>query len=126
MIIDLREQGRTIVLSTHQMNQVEELCDRIIMIDHGRAVLYGDLAQIKAKYRSNTIIVESEDDLGSVGGVAEQRAGKGYVELVLDGTTTPRQVLEQMVGRGLRINRFEIAIPSLNEIFLKVVGENHE
>jgi ABC-2 type transport system ATP-binding protein len=126
MIIDLREQGKTIVLSTHQMNQVEELCDRIIMIDHGRAVLYGDLAQIKAKYRSNTIIVESEDDLGSVGGVAEQRAGKGYVELVLDGTTTPRQVLEQMVGRGLRINRFEIAIPSLNEIFLKVVGENHE
>jgi ABC-2 type transport system ATP-binding protein len=126
MIIDLREQGKTIVLSTHQMNQVEELCDRIFMIDHGRAVLYGDLAEIKSRYRSNTIIVESEDDLGPVGGVAEQRAGKGYVELVLDGTTSPRQVLEQLVGRGLRINRFEIAIPSLNEIFLKVVGKNHE
>jgi ABC-2 type transport system ATP-binding protein len=126
MIIDLREQGKTIVLSTHQMNQVEELCDRIFMIDHGRAVLCGALAEIKSRYRSNTIIVESEDDLGPVGGVAEQRAGKGYVELVLDGTTSPRQVLEQLVGRGLRINRFEIAIPSLNEIFLKVVGKNHE
>jgi ABC-2 type transport system ATP-binding protein len=126
MIIDLREQGKTIVLSTHQMNQVEEMCDRIFMINHGREVLYGDLAEIKSKYRGNTIILESDDDLGPVVGVAEQRAGKDYLELVLDGTSTPRQVLEQLVGRGLSINRFEIATPSLNEIFLKVVGENHE
>jgi ABC-2 type transport system ATP-binding protein len=126
MIIDLREQGKTIVLSTHQMNQVEEMCDRIFMINHGREVLYGDLAEIKSKYRGNTTILESDDDLGPVVGVAEQRAGKDYLELVLDGTSTPRQVLEQLVGRGLSINRFEIATPSLNEIFLKVVGENHE
>jgi ABC-2 type transport system ATP-binding protein len=126
MIIDLREQGKTIVLSTHQMNQVEEMCDRIFMINHGREVLYGDLAEIKSKYRGNTIILESDDDLGPVVGVAEQRAGRDYLELVLDGTSTPRQVLEQLVGRGLSINRFEIATPSLNEIFLKVVGENHE
>jgi ABC-2 type transport system ATP-binding protein len=126
MIINLREQGKTIVLSTHQMNQVEEMCDRILMINHGREVLYGDLAEIKSKYRGNTIILESDDDLGPVVGVAEQRAGKEYVELVLDGTSTPRQILEQLVGRGLSINRFEIATPSLNDIFLKVVGENHE
>jgi ABC-2 type transport system ATP-binding protein len=126
MIIDLREQGKTIVLSTHQMNQVEEMCDRIFMINHGREVLYGDLAEIESKYRGNTIILESDDDLGPVVGVAEQRAGRDYLELVLDGTSTPRQVLEQLVGRGLSINRFEIATPSLNEIFLKVVGENHE
>jgi ABC-2 type transport system ATP-binding protein len=125
MVLGLRRRGKTIVLSTHQMNQVEELCDRVLMIDHGRAVLHGDLAEIRSEYRSNTIIVESEDDLGPIRGVAEQRASHGYVELVLDGTTTPRQVLEQLVGRGLAINRFEIATPSLNEIFLKVVGENH-
>jgi ABC-2 type transport system ATP-binding protein len=126
MVMDLRQEGKTVVLSTHQMNQVEELCDHIFMIDHGRAVLYGDLAQIKSKYRSNMIIVESEDDLGPIRGVVEQRAAKGHIELVLDGSTTPKEVLAQLVDRGLSINRFEIATPSLNEIFLKVVGENHE
>jgi ABC-2 type transport system ATP-binding protein len=126
MIIDLREQGKTIVLSTHQMNQVEEMCDRIFMINHGREVLYGDLAEIRSMYRGNMVIVESDDDLGPVAGVAEKRTRKDYVELVLDGTSTPKQVLEQLVGRGLSINRFEIAAPSLNEIFLKLAGENHE
>jgi ABC-2 type transport system ATP-binding protein len=126
MVIDLRHEGKTIVLSTHQMNQVEELCDRIFMIDHGRAVLYGDLAEIRSKYRGNRIIVECGDDLGPLQGVAHQRPAKGHVELDLDGTTTPREVLEQLVRRGLQINCFEVATPSLNEIFLKVVGENHE
>jgi ABC-2 type transport system ATP-binding protein len=126
MIINLREQGKAIVLSTHQMNQVEEMCDRIFMINHGREVLSGHLAEVKSKYRGNTIILASDDALGPVAGVVEQRARKNYVELVLDGTSTPRQVLKELVGRGLSINRFEIATPSLNEIFLKVVGENHE
>jgi ABC-2 type transport system ATP-binding protein len=126
MIIKLREQGKTIVLSTHQMNQVEEMCDRIFMINHGREVLYGDLAEIKSKHRGNAIILQSDDALGPVPGVAEQRARKDHVELVLDGTSTPGQVLKELVARGLSIDRFEIATPSLNEIFLKVVGQNHE
>ena len=126
MVIDLQQQGKTIVLSTHQMNQVEELCDRISMIDHGRSVLYGNLTEIRSKYRKNTVIVETEDDLGPLDGVAGQHAGNGYVELILDGSTTPMQVLEDLVKRGKQINRFEIPTPSLNEIFLKVVGESHE
>jgi ABC-2 type transport system ATP-binding protein len=126
MITDLREQGKTIVLSTHQMNQVEEMCDRIFMINHGREVLYGDLAEIKSKYRGNTIILESDDALGPVVGVVEQRVRKDSVELVLDGTSTPGRVLKELMARGLSINRFEVATPSLNEIFLKVVGETHE
>jgi ABC-2 type transport system ATP-binding protein len=126
MIIKLREQGKTIVLSTHQMNQVEEMCDRIFMINHGREVLYGDLAEIKSRHRGNAIILQSDDALGPVPGVAEQRARKDHVELVLDGTSTPGQVLKELVARGLSIDRFEIATPSLNEIFLKVVGQNHE
>jgi ABC-2 type transport system ATP-binding protein len=126
LVLDLRKRGRTIMLSTHQMNQVEELCDRILMIDHGRGVLYGDLAEIKSKYRSNTVIVEASRELGQVAGVSEQRPRKGYVELVLDGHTTPEQVLERLVSAGIPISRFEIATPSLNEIFLEVVGKNHE
>ena len=60
LIIDLRNQGKAIVLSTHQMNQVEELCDRILMIDNGRNVLYGNPAEIKSKFRSNSVILDFE------------------------------------------------------------------
>jgi ABC-2 type transport system ATP-binding protein len=126
MFADLRNQGKAIILSTHQMNQVEELCDRILMINDGRAVLYGNLAEIKSKYRSNSVLLECEGELGQVPGVVEKHTHKGYVELVLDGNTTPQQVLERFVSTGIVINRFEVATPPLNEIFLKVVGKTHE
>jgi ABC-2 type transport system ATP-binding protein len=126
MLFNLRNQGKALILSTHQMNEIEELCDRILMINHGHSVLYGNLTEIKSKYRSNSVLLEFEGELGEVPGVREKRAHKGYVELVLDGDTTPQQVLERLVGRGIAVNRFEIATPPLNEIFLKVVGKDHE
>ena len=126
MFIDLRNQGKAVILSTHQMNQVEELCDRILMIDNGRSVLQGNLTEIKSKYRSNSVIIDSEGELGQMPGVTEKRTHKGYVELILDRNTTPKQVLERLVSTGIVVNRFEVATPSLNEIFLKVAGKNHE
>jgi len=126
MLLGLRNQGKALILSTHQMNEIEELCDRILMIDHGRSVLYGDLAEIKARYRTNSVLLESKGEPGEVPGVTEIRAHKGYVELVLDENTTPQQVLERLVSRGTVISRFEVATPPLNEIFLKVVGKAHE
>ena len=126
MVADLRNQGKAMILSTHQMNEVEELCDRILMINHGRSVLYGKLPEIQSKYRSNSVLLEFEGKLEEVPGVTEKRAHKGYVELVLDRNTIPKQVLERLVSTGIVINRFEVATPSLNEIFLKVAGKNHE
>ena len=58
--------------------------------------------------------------------LAEKRPHRGYLELILDRDTTPKQVLERLVGMGIVINRFEVATPSLNEIFLRVAGRNHE
>jgi ABC-2 type transport system ATP-binding protein len=126
MFIDLRNQGKAVILSTHQMNQVEELCDRILMVNNGRAVLYGGLAEIKSRYQNNAVILDFKGELGEIPGVAEKRIHKGYVELVLDGKTTPQQLLERLVSRGIVINRFEIATPPLNQIFLEVVGKSHE
>ena len=126
MFVDLRNQGKAVILSTHRMNEVEELCDRILMINDGRAVLYGHLAEIKSRYRSSSVLLDFEGELGEVQGVTDKRTHKGYVELVLDGNTTPGQILERLVSTGIVINRFEVATPSLNEIFLKVVGKNHE
>lgn len=123
MIGDMREQGKAVILSTHNMNDVEELCDRVLMLDHGSAVLYGSLPEIKARYRGNSVLLNAEGDLR---GVSERRAHKDDVELVLDGTTTPQDLLDRLVARKLTIKHFEVATPSLNEIFLRVVEEHHE
>jgi len=125
MFADLRNQGKAVILSTHRMNEVEELCDRILMINNGCSVLDGNLTEIKSRDRKNSVILDFEGELGEVPGVTEKRTHKGCVELVLDGNTTPQQILERLVSTGIVINRFEIATPPLNEIFLKVVGKNH-
>lgn len=126
LLLELRGRGKAIILSTHQMSQVEELCDRILMIDHGRAVLYGDLLEIKARYRSNSVRLEYTGELGDLPGVTGRRDYKGYTELTLDGSTTPQQLLERLLSRGVKISRFEIATPPLNEIFIEVAGRGHE
>jgi ABC-2 type transport system ATP-binding protein len=58
--------------------------------------------------------------------IVDRRVHKGYVELVLDQSSTPKQVLDSLVSSGITINRFEVATPTLNEIFLEVAGKNHE
>jgi len=123
MLADLRNQGKAVILSTHQMNQVEELCDRILMINNGQGILYGDLREIKARYRGNSVLLDFKGELGEIPGVVEKRQHKGYTELMLDGKTTPQQVLAHLISHGMVINRFEVATPSLNEIFLKEVGK---
>jgi len=123
ILADLRDQGKAVILSTHQMSQVEELCDRILMINNGKSVLYGNLSEIKARYRGNSVRLDFKGELGEIPGVTARRPHKGYTELLLDGETTPQQVLAHLVSRGLAINRFEVATPSLNEIFLKEAGK---
>jgi ABC-2 type transport system ATP-binding protein len=122
MLLDLKKQGKAIILSTHQMNQVEELCDRILMVNKGSAVLYGDLGEIKSRYKGNSILLDYEGELGEITGVTEKRTHKDHVELILDGKTAPQDILKQLMNRGIVINRFEAATPSLHEIFLKEVG----
>jgi ABC-2 type transport system ATP-binding protein len=123
IILELKSQGKAIILSTHRMNEVEELCDRILMIDKGRNVLYGELAEIKTKYRNNSVFVDFEGDLGELDGVIGRKAYGRYVELFLDEATPPQKILQQLVSRDGNINRFEVSTPSLNEIFLQIVGE---
>jgi ABC-2 type transport system ATP-binding protein len=123
---DLKNQGKAVILSTHQMNQVEELCDRILMINKGKAVLYGDLAEIKSRYQNNAVLLNFKGEPGEIPGVTERHSHRDYVELILDGTKTPQQVLEFFIGRGIVVNRFEIATPPLHDIFLDVVGKSRE
>lgn len=124
IIAQLRDEGKAVILSTHQMNQVEELCDRVLMINHGREVLYGDLMDIKGGFKKHAVLVDVEGTIDTLKGVIGQKKVKGLVELELSPETTPQNILDQLKGRT--INHFEIRKPSLNEIFLQLAGDNHE
>jgi ABC-2 type transport system ATP-binding protein len=126
IIRELKNRGKTIIMSTHLMNDIEELCDRLLMINKGRAVLYGSVAEVKSKYRNNAVLVEAKGDLGAIEGVTGIVPHNGALELKLDANTTPQMVLERLVKKGIVINRFELSMPSLTEIFIKVVGDEHE
>jgi ABC-2 type transport system ATP-binding protein len=121
-ILGLKNQGKAIMLSTHRMNEVEEMCDRVFMINKGKNVLYGSLAEVKARYRNNSVLVECDEDIGLPAGVKSKNTNGRAVELFLDSGMTPQAMLEQMVSHKVIINRFEISTPSLNDIFIQVVG----
>ncbi len=121
MILELRSQGKAIILSTHMMNEVEALCDRILMINKGRTVLYGELAEIKSRFRNNSVFIKFDGVLGEIKGVVGEKNHGEYLELFLDGKTTPQKILEHLVSHGVEVYQFEVSTPSLNEIFLQVV-----
>ena len=126
IIAGLRDRGKAIILSTHQMNQVEELCDRVLMINHGQEVLYGDLREIKENYKEHAVRIDVEGDIGSLKGVVRQKEDKGIYELTLSPETSPQSILNQLHGKDMIINHFEITKPSLNDIFLHLAGGTHE
>ena len=123
IVLGFKRQGKTIILSTHMMNEVEEMCDRILMIDKGLVVLYGNLAEIKWRFRNNSVFVDCDGDIGELDGISGRKEHGKYVELFLDGDTPPQKILSQLVERNIHVNRFEVSTPSLNEIFLQVVKQ---
>ena len=125
VVAELRAEGVAIMFSTHQMTDVEELCDRVLMIDDGRVVLDGLLTEIKRRFAGSEVFVASDHDPGEIDGVlASRRDGPRYV-LRLGSGHAPEAVLRSLLDRGAKIDRFELATPSLEEIFLRVVeGRN--
>ena len=73
IILELRSRGKAIILSTHMMNEVEALCDRILMIHKGRTVLYGELAEIKSRYRNNSVFLKFDGTLDEIEGVVRKK-----------------------------------------------------
>jgi len=119
-----RDEGKAIIMSTHQMNQVEELCDRILLIDHGQRMLYGTLREIQNNFSSRDIMVTPLSNLpDSINGVREIRKLNGRYRLVLEDESEPNKILKNLINQGVELIEFEIAVPPLNEIFIKVVKE---
>lgn len=130
LLLDLHREGVTIIMSTHQMHQVEELCDRILLINHGHAVLYGALDDIRRQYSGHAVIVRPRGDLPKVlPGVEQVEVHNSASKLTLASGTTPQDVLRLLVEQNVDLEKFEIATPTLDEIFIRVVqgeGESGE
>lgn len=122
MLEKKRNEGKAIIMSTHQMNQVEELCDRILLIDHGQRVLYGTLQEIQSKFSSRDIMVTPISPLPEgIQGVVEIHKLNGRYRLVLEDDAQPNKILKSLINAGVELTEFEIAVPPLNEIFIQVV-----
>jgi ABC-2 type transport system ATP-binding protein len=123
VLVDLRRQGRTLVLSSHQMETVERLCDAIALVSRGEKLLDGPVSEVKRRYGRNTLVLAFEGDgafLSGLPGVASVGDFGRYVEIRMqDGADT--QALLQAAAARLRLSRFEIVEPSLHDIFVEQV-----
>ena len=124
LIIEQRDKGTTVVLSTHRMDQVEQMCESICLIHEGRAVLAGALSEIKSSYGESSVSIEYEGEAGSLQGLAgvrEVRDSGRTASLLLENTAASQEVLRQLVDR-VRVRSFKLAEPSVEDIFLDKVG----
>lgn len=119
IILELRNKGTTIILSTHQMDEVERMCDRILMINKGKRVLYGNLNKIKTKY-GFSIIIEYEGILPKIEGIKKVNDYGNYAELILEKNADTQNILKDLVEK-IELKKFEVKTHSLNEIFIEVV-----
>jgi ABC-2 type transport system ATP-binding protein len=122
LLLKERQQGKVILMCTHQMHQVEELCDRLILINQGKTLLYGNLAEIRYRFSTNDILVRAPQGLPSyIQGVRKMESINGLIKLVLNPGTNSQLVLQELVKHNIYLEHYEIAVPSLDEIFIKVV-----
>jgi ABC-2 type transport system ATP-binding protein len=122
-LLELKDQGKAILFSTHRMDQVEKLCDSICLIDQGRAVLAGRMREIKASYERNRVIVEFEGSAAFLESaeIAEAKNFSGHAEIRLKEHGDAQKLLREASAMAT-IYRFELVEPSLEEIFIKTVG----
>jgi ABC-2 type transport system ATP-binding protein len=127
LLYRMAERGAAIVMSTHQMHQVEEMCQRILLIDRGKRVLYGPLADIRRRFTRNAVEVQIDGQLEQVDGVEHITRRDGHYRLLLQEGVRPRDLLKRLVQRpDVTVEAFEEVKTSLDEIFVEVVERDLE
>lgn len=129
-ILRLKAEGATIILSTHNMESVEELCDNIALINKSHVVITGGVDEIRHKYGNNNVelIYTAKQAVTSVEGVFktlsdQDDSGRHTAVLSLEDGVTGNQVLEAVIAQGLTVNSFKELVPRMNDIFIKLVTE---
>lgn len=127
IIIELRDKGKAILFSTHRMEQVEQMCDDICLFNNGRAVLTGNLREIKKKSGENTVLIEFQGDgsfIDRLDGVRINNRSTNFAEIrILDGNN-PQNILKEALDHA-EVHKFQLVEPSLTEIFITTVGEDN-
>jgi ABC-2 type transport system ATP-binding protein len=122
-IFKLAESGSTIIFSTHRMEQVEEICDHIVLINQGKKILDGRVQQVKMDFRKNLFEINFEGEIEKVPGelfaIKEQRPGQMIIQI--NEATETNTILEYLISRKIRIKGFREILPSINEIFISLV-----
>jgi len=122
LLIEQRDQGKAIIMCTHQMNQVEMLCDRLVLIDHGKVLLSGTLKEVRERFATNEVIIETDTQLpGQLPGVSAIEPLNGKVKLIPQEGISREDLLAMLVRQGIPLKMFQHAVPTLDEIFIHVV-----
>ncbi|MBX3082167.1 MAG: ATP-binding cassette domain-containing protein [Anaerolineae bacterium] len=130
MIYKLKADGATIVMSIHEMHQVEEMSDRLLMYNHGKRVLYGAVDEVRQQYAENAVLVSVQGDstrLAELPGVVKTQPEENgrSVKLTLAQGTTPDDIMQHMAADpAIHVRSFALAVPRLNDIFIRVAGGN--
>jgi len=126
-IHELRNNGTSIIFSTHRMEQVEEICERIVLINNGRKVLEGDVAAVKNDFKENLFKIDYEgtlpENLGEQVSIVEQNERSIIVQLPDERQSN--QLLQHLLSRGVFVHAFNEILPTLNEIFIRQVNDSN-
>jgi ABC-2 type transport system ATP-binding protein len=127
IMLEMRNEGKTIIFSTHVMHEAEQLCDSILLINKGQAILDDSLANIKSRRSSHVISAELEGDTDFIENLPIVKAVKSdgnNFEITLSDNADTQQLLKVLV-ECLNVRRFEVKVPSLHEIFVELVGTSN-
>ena len=123
LLFDIRRSGRAVLMCTHQMHLVEEMCDRLVMFNRGEIVLNGSLKEVKRRFAPNAVLVEGTGDFSDLPGVISVQNHNGSQQLNLAAGVVPQSLLHVLTQRpDIVLDRFEVAMPSLDDIFVRVAG----
>ena len=128
VILRLREDGRSVIFSTHIMEQAEQICDHVVLIDGGRKLVDGPIDQVRSR-GGGAIALDYGGDLSclqQMKGVLHVNDGGRQAEVVLADGVDPQEVLKHLVGAQVRLHTFDLRPPSLHEIFVRTVGRTVE
>jgi ABC-2 type transport system ATP-binding protein len=125
VVKDQRDRGAAVIMSTHDMGDAQTLCDRILLIDKGRRLLYGTVRTVRDAFSDGAVEVRGHGiptDATALRSVTEARATDGTVRFLLANEATPRDLFRELAGTVAEVERFAVEAPDLDEIFIRTVA----
>jgi ABC-2 type transport system ATP-binding protein len=124
VVREQRDRGAAVIMSTHDMGDAQTLCDRILLIDKGRRLLYGTVARVRDAFSDGAVEVSGKDiprTAGTLQSVVDIHQVDGAVRYVIREGATPQDLFRELAAGGAQVDRFAVQAPSLDEIFIRTV-----